>query len=92
MGALQHEIAWRASEIAKLEAEIVALDAVHWEARGRLERVRHRQAALEAGAHDLPLEADPRLAGARAERAVAEAELAAARAALEALSVAPPPA
>lgn len=65
----------RLVEVRVREAAIATLEGQKWTAAGALEEAKHRLAALEAGAYELPLEEDPRLVSLQEEKAAAAAAL-----------------
>lgn len=58
---LNGEIAWRAAAIDTLQNQIAGLDVAYLNALNMAETLKHQLAALEAGAHLMPVEQDPRL-------------------------------
>lgn len=58
---LQNEIAWRARDLDVNAEKIdrLILEEIH--ATGAMEGAKHRFSAYEAGAHELPIEKDPRM-------------------------------
>jgi colicin import membrane protein len=65
----------RLIEVRVRESSIAALEGQKWAATGALEAAKQRVAALEAGAHELPLKEDPRLLSLQEEQAAAVAAL-----------------
>jgi hypothetical protein len=68
---LDHETAWRLREVAEIEKGIAAMNADRLSAIKRLEDAKSAVAAFASGAHDKPLDEDPRMKALSAVRRAA---------------------